>query len=61
LVPASGIRAAVDENVAVGSSERDVVDGRHGPPDVHEGFGRGLIRGGVDEPDIRRERQSDSD
>ena len=57
LVSAPGVRPASDEDVAIGSRQRDVVDGGNGAPDIHECFGGRLVGRGVDELDVGRQRQ----
>ena len=61
LVPASGIRSARNDNVAIGSGQRDVIDGWNCAPNVHERFGGWLVGRGVDELDIGRQRERDPD
>src|SRR3954453_13441139 len=47
--------------MSVRSGERDVVDRRNGAPDVHKGFGGGLVGGGVDQFHIWGKRESNPD
>ena len=45
----------------VRSGEGHVVDRRHAPPHVHERLGRRRVGRGIDEPDVRGQREGDPD
>ena len=61
LIPARVVRPARPGVRAVRPRQRHVVDARHGAPHIHERLAREAIGGGVDEPDIGRQREDDPD
>lgn len=61
LISTELVRAAWPRIDIVRSREGHVVHRRHAPPHVHERLGRRRVGQGIDEPDIRRQREGDPD
>jgi hypothetical protein len=61
LESAEGVRQARPRVGIAGPGQRDVVDTGYAAPDVHERLARREVGRGVDEPDVRRQREGDPD